>query len=278
MQNDTTQKGAAMIQWVMFRSLWDFRGFILGAVKREFLSRYQGSVLGAVWAILNPLTMIVIYSLIFSQLMHARLPGKENHVFAYSIYLCSGVLTWTLFAEMLGRMSSVFLENGNLIKKANFPRACLPLIVVLSALLNFFIIMVLFLIFLAITCSMPGYALLAFPLVLAIQLVFTVGLGIVLGTLNVFFRDVGHLTSVVLQIWFWLTPIVYVVGILPENIKSWLAINPMWPLIRAYQTIFVENQFPEWISLLPILVLSLVLLWLAARLFMARAGEIVDEL
>lgn len=269
-----------MIQWVMFRSLWQYRGFIWGAVKRDFAGRYQGSVLGAIWAVLNPLTMILIYSLIFSQLMHARLPGKEGDVFSYSIYLCAGVLNWALFSEMLIRLSNVFLENGNLIKKASFPRACLPLIVILSSLLHFIIIITLFLLFLIIVCSLPDLAILAFafPLVLIVQLAFTLGLGIILGTLNVFFRDVGQLTSVVLQFWFWLTPIVYVEDIIPKDLAIWLKLNPMYSLVGAYQTIFVEGKSPDWTALVPVMILSLILLWLAASLFLSRVGEIVDEL
>ncbi|MBK8899352.1 MAG: ABC transporter permease [Candidatus Competibacteraceae bacterium] len=262
----------------MFRSLWNFRGFILGAVQREFQGRYQGSVLGAVWAILNPLTMIVIYTLVFSQVMHARLPGHEENIFAYSIYLCAGVLPWGLFAEVLSRLNSIFLENGDLIKKAQLPRASLPVIVVLSGLLNFAIVIILFFLFLALTCNLPGSEVFAFPIVLMLQLAFTLGLGIILGTLNVFFRDVGQFTGIALQFWFWLTPIVYVVDILPSSMQRWFEFNPMWPLIHAYQLIFLEHRFPEWLSLVPVALLSVLLLGLAAKIFLTRVGEIVDEL
>jgi hypothetical protein len=105
----------------MLRSIWSYRGFISGSVKREFQSRYRNSLLGAAWTVLNPLAMIVVYTIIFSQVMKARLPGADNG-FAYSIYLCAGVLTWGLFAEIVSRVQNVFLEHANLIKKINFPR------------------------------------------------------------------------------------------------------------------------------------------------------------
>ena len=267
-----------MIDWIMFRSLWQFRGFILGAVRREFQGRYQGSVLGGVWAVLNPLAMITIYTLVFSQVMGARLSGHEDNAFAYSIYLCAGLLPWGLFAEVLGRLNSVFLENSSLIKKAQLPRACLPVIVVLSALLHFAIVMTLFLLFLATSGNLPGWALLAFPVIVALQLAFTLGLGVILGTLNVFFRDVGQFTGIALQFWFWLTPIVYVADILSPAIKNLFALNPLWPVMHAYQPIFVQHRFPDWLALVPVALLSLVLLALAARIFLARVGEIVDEL
>ncbi|MBK7542391.1 MAG: ABC transporter permease [Candidatus Competibacteraceae bacterium] len=268
-----------MIDLVMFRSLWQFRGFMLGAVQREFQGRYQGSMLGGVWAVLNPLTMIIIYTLVFSQIMGARLSGHEDSTFAYSIYLCAGLLPWTLFAEVLARLNSVFLENSNLIKKAQLPRACLPVIVVLSALLNFVIVMGLFFLFLAATDNLPGWPLLlAFPLIITLQLAFTLGLGIILGTLNVFFRDVGQFTGVILQFWFWLTPIVYIPNILSPEAQKLFALNPMWPMVNAYQTIFVERRFPDGWPLVPVVLLSLALLLLAAKIFLARVGEIVDEL
>ncbi|EKF9799803.1 ABC transporter permease, partial [Vibrio cholerae] len=118
----------------MLRVLFNYRGFILGNVKREFKLKYQNSLLGAAWNVINPLAMIVVYTVIFSQIMRAKLPGIDNS-FAYSIYLCSGILTWGLFSEIVGRAQNVFLENANLIKKINFPRICLPVTVLCNALL-----------------------------------------------------------------------------------------------------------------------------------------------
>jgi len=117
----------------MVHALWAYRGFILGSVKREFQSKYRNSLLGAAWTVINPLAMIVVYTVIFAQVMKARLPGVDS-TFAYSIYLCSGVLTWGLFAEIAGRAQNIFLEHANLLKKLSFPRLCLPTVVVLNAL------------------------------------------------------------------------------------------------------------------------------------------------
>ena len=117
------------------RAVWNYRGFILGSVKREFQSKYRNSLLGATWTVLNPLAMIVVYTLIFSQIMRAKLPGVDGS-FAYSIYLCAGVLTWGLFAEIVGRGQNVFLEHANLLKKLSFPRLCLPVTVVATAFLT----------------------------------------------------------------------------------------------------------------------------------------------
>jgi len=102
------------------RPLWAYRGFIYGSVKREFQSKYRNSMLGVAWNILNPLAMILVYTVIFSEVMKAKLPGIEGN-FGYSIYLCAGVLIWGLFAEVANRALNIFLENANLLKKLNFP-------------------------------------------------------------------------------------------------------------------------------------------------------------
>ncbi len=262
----------------MLRALWAYRSFIWSSVMREFKGRYRESLFGAFWSIANPLAMIVIYTVIFGRLMRPTLAGHESTPFAFSIYLCAGVITWSLFGEMLGRLNTVFLEHGNLIKKANFPRICLPAIVAVSALLNFAIVFVLYIAFLAVIGHWPGWPLLAVVPLLILQILFTLGLGIFLGTVNVFFRDVGQLTGVVLQFWFWLTPIVYTISSLPKAARDIFKFNPMLPLIEAYQTLFLDRTMPDFVSLLPLAGLTVLLLLLGASFFLARVGELVDEL
>jgi lipopolysaccharide transport system permease protein len=199
-------------------------------------------------------------------------------MFAYSIYLCAGVLTWGFFAEIVGRAQNVFIENANLIKKLSFPRLCLPLIVVLNASLNFSIVFALFLVFLLATGNFPGWVFLAVLPVLLVQVMFSIGLGMSLGVLNVFFRDVGQLFGIVLQFWFWLTPIVYPVNVLPERLVGYFAYNPMAVLVGAYQQIFVYSLWPDWSGLLPVLGVSLMLCLLGAYLFRIHSADMVDEL
>jgi len=262
----------------MVRALWRYRGFIWSNVLREFYGKYRESLFGAFWSVANPLTMILIYTVVFGRIMKSTLPGHEQTPFAFSIYLCAGVITWGLFAEMLGRLNGVFLEHGNLIKKSSFPRICLPAIVTLSALINFAIIFGLYLLFLFVTGNWPGLVLLALIPLLILQILFTLGLGIFLGTLNVFFRDVGQLTGVVLQFWFWLTPIVYTMSGLTSEVRGLMRLNPMQPLISAYQEIFLDRTLPAFEPLLPLVILTIVFLFLGAGFFIARVGEMVDEL
>jgi len=188
------------------------------------------------------------------------------------------VLTWGLFAEITGRAQSVFIDNANLIKKLQFPRICLPIIVVLNAGVNFAIIFGLFTLFLALSGNFPGWIYCALIPVLLLQIAFAVGLGMILGVLNVFFRDVGQFFTILLQFWFWFTPIVYTMGALPPAVRDLLAYNPMTAPTLAYQAILLGGQMPQWRSLLPLAILALACCALGLQLFRKRAGEMVDEL
>lgn len=261
----------------MFRPVWAYREFILGSIKREFQSKYLNSLLGAGWTVINPLAQILVYTVIFAKIMQAKLPGVDT-TFGYSIYLCAGVLTWNLFTEITSRAQNMFLDNANLLKKLNFPRLCLPIIIILNALLNFGIVFGLFTLFLLVTGNFPGLAYLAlFPLI-SLLVLFSIGMGIALGVLNVFFRDVGQLFGIIVTYWFWLTPIVYSPTILPERLQPIMSLNPMAAFMNACQGILVRDEWPQWSSLWFMTLLALLLCILGLRLFRKHAGEMVDEL
>jgi len=254
-----------------------YRGFIVGSVQREFQTKYRNSLLGAAWTVLNPLAMIVVYTVIFAQVMRSRLPGTDSE-FAYSIYLCAGVLSWGLFAEIASRAQTMFIENAGLIKKISFPRICLPIIVVANACINFGIIFSLFTVFLLVSGNFPGLPYLALLPLYALMIAFALGLGIILGVLNVFFRDVGQFFAILLQFWFWFTPVVYPVTVLPQHIRDLLRWNPMAPVIGAAHDILVHGRWPDWGTLWPVALLALLLCVLGMHLFRKRAGEMVDQL
>lgn len=261
----------------LFRQVYHYRGFILGSVKREFQSKYLNSLLGVAWTVLQPLSMIVVYTLIFSKIMQAKIPGADE-VYGYSIYLCSGVITWGLFNEVASRSQNSFIENAGLIKKLSFPRLCLPVIVVSNAFINFMIIFSLFVVFLIISGNFPGWPFLAILPLLGLQILFSVGLGVTLGVLNVFFRDVGQLFSVILQFWFWLTPIVYPVTILPDRLQDLMALNPMSGLMASYQGVLLHGRVPEFQDIILLASLAILLCMSGMYLFKKHSGDMVDEL
>ena len=262
----------------MARDLWIYRGFVLGSVKREFQTRYMGSLLGATWSVISPIAMIFVYLVIFSVIMRAKLPGIDDTL-GYGLFLCAGIFTWGYFTEVLNRCLTIFIDQANLLKKSPFPRTSLPLIALLSSTVNFGIVICLFLLFLALTSRFPGPALLAMVPLLLIQQALAVGLGVLLGTLNVFFRDVGQITGIVLQFWFWLTPIVYPSTILPERfrvlIETW---NPLARIMAGYQAIVLTGEWPEPSDYTMHALLALGSLILGFVAFRRLSGEMVDEL
>lgn len=261
----------------LLRELWTYRGFIAESVKREFHARYRGTQFGWVWAIIQPLAMLSVYTVVFSRVMKSGLPGHDS-VWAYSIYLCAGLLAWGLFSELLSRSVGVFVNNANLLKKVSLPKLTLPVIVVVSSLINYGIVMAVFFAFLIVTGQFPGWVALAALPVLLVLVGFATGLGILCGTINVFYRDIEQTLGVVLQFWFWLTPVVYVSKALPASIAGLLQANPMWAVVHALQGIFLDARAPEWGTLLWPALLALALIALAMRAFARLSGEIVDEL
>lgn len=261
----------------LLRGVWRFRDFIIASVKREFATRYQGTQLGVFWPIAHPLALILIYTLVFAEVMRPRLPGHESR-FAYSIYLTAGFVTWMLFSDLLTRSVGIFVQNANLLKKVSVHKLAFPAIAFISALVQLAILFVIFVVFLLVSGNFPGIPVVAVVPVLAIASLFAMGLGLFLATVNVFYRDVEQSTNLVLQFWFWMTPIVYPAAALPGFMQSVLAWNPMWPVVRAMQDIFVEHRFPAWTSLAYPLLLAIALAVLARAAFERLANELVDEL
>lgn len=257
---------------------WPYRDFVMGSIRRDLAGRYRGSLLGKLWVVIQPLAMILIYTLVFSRIMQSRLPGVGGD-FAYSIFLCAGLLPWGFFSDTLARCQNMFLDNANLIKKSAFPRICLPVIVTGITSFNFLVIFSLFFLFLLITQLLPGPGLLLILPVLLLQTLLALGLGIAFGVTHVFFRDAGQLVGLGLQFGFWFTPIVYPASIVPEWAYSlMLTFNPMAGIVGWYQSIFLHNQPPELITLLPATVWTLAMLGLAWLLHAQRGDEIADML
>lgn len=257
--------------------LWAYRGFIFATVGRDFSLRYRNSILGAVWVVVNPLAMILVYTLIFSRVMQARLPGVESP-FAYSIFLMSGLLPWGLFSDLVARGPYLFLEQANLLKKMQLPKLSFLIVLLCNAIINFLIIETLFVVFLMWVGQFPGWPFLALIPLLILQLWFSAALLLILALLNVFFRDIVPITNIALQFGFWLTPIVYAASMIPPRFQVFLHLNPLANLFEAYHTIFVGHDWPDWSSLWSVALFTLLLTGLAYHLFQARSSEMIDQL
>jgi lipopolysaccharide transport system permease protein len=257
----------------MFTAIWNYRSFVLGSVKSDFQHKYCKSVLGAIWVTINPLYMIAIYTVIFSNVVRT-----DFHGFSYPIYVAAGTLTWNFFTEIINRSQTVYLSYANIIKKLNFPHICLSIIVIANAWIGFLIAFGLFTIYLLSSGNFPGWCFLGLIPVLIVQTFFAVGLGTFFGVLNIFMRDVGQAMGVILQIWFWLTPIVYLSKSLPAKAQMLVQLNPITPLINAYHNILVFKLWPSWDSLIFPALMAGFFCWVSVAFYRKYLVEILDEL
>jgi lipopolysaccharide transport system permease protein len=204
---------------------------------------------------------------------------NHSQKFAYSIYLCSGLLPWNYFTSVLTRNVHLFVDNANLLKKSTLPFLTLPLVTLFTETVNFSMAMGVFLLFLAAVQQFPGWIILWVIPMLIVQQLLALGIGTLLGCFHVFFRDIGKSIGIVLQFWFWLTPIVYVSSVLPPLArKILLIVNPLAALVQSYQGIILEHQVPQLAVISLEFVLSLFFLTVAIATYNRLAPGIVDEL
>lgn len=254
-----------------------YRYFIFSSIKNELRLRFIRSKLGALWMIIHPLAQVLIFATILSEVLSAKLPGIESK-YAYALYLMAGTLGWTLFAETLGKCLNLFIENGNLMKKMAFPRICLPVIAGGTMLVNNLLLVAAIFVVFAALGHFPDRQALWLPVLIALNLLFSLGLGLILGVMNVFMRDIGQVVPVILQAMFWLTPVVYSLSILPERFQIWFKFNPMYPIITSYQNVLVFGKAPLWGALAWMALVTLVLLVMALIVFRRASPEMVDAL
>jgi lipopolysaccharide transport system permease protein len=261
-----------------FSSAWRYRHFILSSIHTEFRARFVRSKLGGLWMIIHPLAQAAIFALILAEVMAAKLPGMANNKFAYAIYLLSGMLAWSLFSEITSRCLTVFIDNGNLLKKMLFPRINLPLIIAGSALVNNLLLLLAILVVFALLGHVPGARFAWMPFLILLTMALGLGVGLLLGVFNVFVRDVGQVVPIVLQLVFWFTPIVYTPDVVPQNLRALLYLNPMTAIVQSFQNVMLFDKAPEFLALTWVFVATLLLLTAALALFRRASGEMVDVL
>lgn len=220
------------------RELYRYRSLVLNLVVRDLKSRYKRSVLGFLWSLLNPLAMMLVFTVVFTVIMPSQL---EN----YPIFLLCGLLPWNFFTGALMLSINSVIGNANLVKKVYFPREVLPLSAVLANLVNFLLGLAVLLVVLIFFHSHFSPWLWLLPLVILIQTCFTLGVAFFLAAINVYYRDTLMIMDVVLLAWFFLTPVVYSIAILPSSYeilgvtvdvqRLMYILNPMASLIAAYR-------------------------------------------
>jgi lipopolysaccharide transport system permease protein len=250
---------------------------ILELTKRDFSDRFAGSILGSVWALIWPLVSLFIYIAIFGKLMGAKLPGSSEF-YAYSIYLTVGLLPWTAFSNSIYRSTSVFIDTKHLISKVKLSLPSLLIYIILSETITYVIAMMLFFVFLFVSGYQFNARLILLPYLFYLQQLFAFGFGLCAATVTVFIRDLKEVIGIMLQLWFWFTPIVYIQDILPEFLKKIMVYNPAHIIISSYRSIFVFNDAPWYGGLIALTVITHVIIFLAYLLFRSLEKDVRDFL
>ncbi len=215
--------------------VWAYRDLVRNLVSRDLRVKYKGSILGFSWSLLHPLLMAAVYTLAFKYVVRVRI----DH---FPVFLLSGLLPWLFLTTALSGATNAITANGPLVRKVAFPRAVLPLSAIASQFVQFalmYVVLIPFAVFLGTGLSAVFPAVI---LLMVLQLLFTSGLGLALATAHVYFRDTRHLLEVLLQVWFWLTPIVYSLSLVPAEFRPYFSLNPMAHFVSSYHTVVLEHH------------------------------------
>lgn len=241
------------------RNLYRYRHILLQMVVNEIKGRFAGSLGGLLWHFVHPLIMLVAYLFVFVYIFKLRVSSGAG-AGASAVYIMAGLFPWIIMSEGLHRATSSLMENANLIQKTAFPTEILPAKGVIAPYLSFGVALLLLALYSVWTTGFPGIILLL-PLVVLLQVCFTLGLALLSSTLTVFFRDMLQLVQVGVSFWIFLTPVFYPLSLLPEWAQKAMYLNPIYPFVAAYQSLFINGRITDWH--LPLLAFC----WAAAALF-----------
>jgi lipopolysaccharide transport system permease protein len=256
---------------------------------RELRSKYKRSTLGWMWSLLNPISSVVIYGLVFGQLLKIPAPtGNPSGITNFMLFLTCALLPWNFLSGAISAGTGALVGNANLLKKVYFPREYLVISTVLSIAIAFLIEMAV----LGVVFAFFGQIVLQWiPVALALaflQVLLALGLSLALSVFNVYFRDTQHFIGIGLQIWFYLTPIVYVIDrYIPERTKIFGAsiplreiyeLNPMVHVVGGYRNLFYDGRMPGWQSMIYLTVVAVIVFFAGWAVFRRLEGRIVEEL
>lgn len=255
----------------LLKELYDYREMIVMLVRREIRGRYKGSVLGFLWTFLNPLLQFAVYAIVFSVVM-------PNNIDKYYIFLFVAFIPWFFLSTSIPVGSQCIMSQANLVQKIYFPRIVLPISVTLTGFVNMLLSELV--VFAVLILSGVGLSrhILALPLVMLVQLMFVLGIVLILSSLTVYFRDLAHIMDIVVMAWFYMTPIVYAPEMIAEKFPLVLALNPMAGIISSYRDILYYQRWPQFDSLTLAVVSGVVTIVVGTVIFQRLQKGFAEEL
>ncbi len=248
-----------------------YRELLFNLAYREINQRYKQSILGYAWVIINPLFQLLVLSFVFSTIFRIA-----SYNVPYIIFLIIGLLPWNFFIQSLSSSANALVGNASLITKIYFPREILVYATIIAKAVDFFysvLIAIFFIIFYKISVNL---AILWVIPIFIIQLFFTAGLSLIISSFNLFYRDIQYLLNLIIQIWFYLTPIIYPVEQFPDKYRFIFSLNPMSVIINGYRQVILGGKAPNLNSMMVAAVVSLVFFGISYVIFKKQEGEFAD--
>ena len=249
---------------INFKEIWKFRELLYFLTKRDIKVRYKQTVLGGLWAIIQPLFSMLVFTLFFGKL--AKVPSDG---IPYPIFVYAGLLPWTYFANALSASGNSLVGSQNLITKVYFPRLIIPASASLAGLLDFFIAMLVLCVLMIFYRFLPGMGILLFPVLIGLTFLCAVGVGLWLSALNVEYRDIRYAIPFLIQLWMFVSPVIYPVSMVSQRYQWLLALNPMAGVINTYRASLLGHQSIDWF-LLGISTATIIFLFLSGMYYFRR--------
>lgn len=253
-----------------FKEIYNYRELLFTFVKRDLKVRYRQTIIGGLWAIIQPLTTMIIFSFFFGYLAKIPSDGVPYPVFSYS-----GLILWVYFANALSSASSSVVGSAGLFTKVYFPRLIVPFAASMTGMVDYSIALLILFILMAFYQIIPTVGIILLPCLVLLTWLLATGIGFWLSAVNVKYRDVGFIMPFFIQIFMYVTPVIYPVSIAP-NFKSLLAINPMTGIIEAHRAILLGNRPVNFHSLLYSLIASITIFILGSIYFRSVERKFAD--
>jgi lipopolysaccharide transport system permease protein len=253
------------------KEIWDYRELLYFLTKRDIKVRYKQTILGGLWAIIQPIFTMIVFTIFFGRL--AKVPSEG---IPYPIFVYVGLLPWTYFANAVTASGNSLVGSANLITKVYFPRLIVTASASLAGLLDFFIAMLILGVMMIYYQFIPGIGILLFPFLVALTFLCAVGAGLWLSALNVQYRDIRYAIPFLIQIWMFVSPVIYPVSIVDEKYRWILALNPMGGVINAYRASILGHMPIDW-GLLGISTVIIMMIFLSGLYYFRRMEKIFAD-
>ncbi len=254
------------------REIYEYRDMITSLVRRELRGRYEKSALGFLWSFLSPMFQILMYNIVLTRIFHNDMPN-------FYIYLMTGLLPWTFFADSVTQGTGAIIGNAEMVKKIYFPREVLVVSEVTAKLVNMLLSFIVMAVFLVISGTGFSKHLVVLPIVIAVEYLLAVGFALIVSCLTVYLRDLEYVVNVIMMAWIWGTPVLYSLDVVSEGVmKRLVCANPMSGIICSYHYILYNHVWPGYKDLLYPFLISIVVLIAGIVIFGRLNQRFVEEL